>query len=59
MTTYVLFLYLTIQSGTAYATGGPAIIDGFTTLEKCESANQAAKQQIPKYDWGKCMRVER
>jgi hypothetical protein len=28
-------------------------------LEKCEAANQAAKDQLPKYDWGKCMKVER
>jgi hypothetical protein len=58
MTTYVLFLYLStgiLQN----ATGGPAVVDGFKSLEKCEAANQAAKEQLPKYDWGKCLKVDK
>ena len=58
MTTYALFLYLS----TGYlhnATGGPAVVDGFTTMEKCEAANQAAKAQLKQYDWGKCMKVDK
>lgn len=58
MTTYVLFLYLTTGWGTV-ATGGPAVIDGFKTLEKCEDAHRAAATQLPKYDWGKCLKVDR
>lgn len=58
MTTYVLFLYLSTGLGAA-ATGGPSVIDGFATLEKCESAHKAAATQLPKYDWGKCIKVEK
>jgi hypothetical protein len=58
MTTYALFLYLStgiLQN----ATGGPAVVDGFTTMEKCEAAIQAAKAQLKQYDWGKCMKVDK
>jgi len=58
MVTYVLFLYLSTGVLNT-ATGGPAVVDGFATLEKCEAAHMAAAQQIPKYDWGKCLRVEK
>jgi hypothetical protein len=56
MTTYALFLYLSTGFPQS-ATGGPAVVDGFTTMEKCESANQAAKEQLKQYDWGKCLKV--
>ena len=59
MTTYALFIYLVTSPGQMSATGGPAVVDGFKTLEKCEAANQAAKEQLPKYDWGKCLKVEK
>ena len=59
MTSYVLFLYLSMQPGLHSATGGPAVMDGFKTLEKCEAANQAAKEQLKQYDWGKCLKVEK
>ena len=56
MTTYVLILYLTTGWGTV-ATGGPAVIDGFKTIEQCEAANTASKQQLSKYNWGQCIKV--
>ena len=37
--------------------GGPSIIDGFTSADKCEIAHQAVKEQVPKYEWGKCIKV--
>lgn len=58
MITYVLILYLTTGWGTA-ATGGPTVIDGFTTLEKCEFANKVMKTKVQKYDWGQCIKVEK
>lgn len=56
MTTYVLILYLA-TGFLKSATGGPAVVDGFTTIERCEAANQAAKEQLKQYAWGKCMKV--
>lgn len=58
MTTYVLILYLSARPGLYNATGGPAVMDGFKTLEQCEVANQVAKEQL-KYDWGKCLKMEK
>ena len=57
MTSYALFIYLVTSPGWSSSTGGPAIIDGFSSLEKCEIAHQAVKEQVPKYEWGKCIKV--
>lgn len=56
MTTWVLILYLS-TGAMDFATGGPTVIDGFTSREKCEWAKTQAASNIPKYDWGYCMWV--
>ena len=57
MTSYALFIYLVTSPGQMSANGGPSIIDGFTSADKCEIAHQAVKEQVPKYEWGKCIKV--
>jgi hypothetical protein len=59
MTTYLLILYLSMRPGQSSSTGGPAVVDGFKTLEKCEAANQVAKEQLKQYNWGECLKVEK
>lgn len=58
MSTWVLVLYMSVFGGTG-PTGGPAIIDGFTSLENCNIANTVIKEQIKKYDWGKCVEIRK
>lgn len=58
MTTWVLIIYL--STGIAdIATGGPTTIDGFTSLTKCEEANQKMSKELKKYDWGQCIEVNK
>lgn len=55
MTTFVLVMYLSTFAGN-FTTGGPAVIDGFTSLEKCEAARDVVKT-IQKFDWSHCVKV--
>lgn len=59
MTTYVLILYLVTGSGLHSATGGSVGIDGFTTKEKCEMAHTRASIELPRYEWGYCLEVNK
>jgi hypothetical protein len=59
MTTWVLILYLSTRITSNTATGGPTTIDGFTSLQRCEAANQQAARILKKYDWGQCLQVSK
>ena len=55
MTTWVLIIYMSVGISNM-ATGGPTSIDGFTSIEKCESAKIEASK-VPKFDWAHCLKV--
>jgi hypothetical protein len=50
--TWVLIFYMSVGFGTA-STGGPAVIDGFTTEQNCKSA-LAKISNHKRFDWGYC-----
>jgi hypothetical protein len=54
---WTLIFYVSVGWTTA-ATGGPAVIDNFASLEKCEQAGQAVKQEIKQTDWVKCVKTK-
>jgi hypothetical protein len=54
---WTLIFYVSVGFGTA-STGGPAVIDNFASLEKCELAGYAVKQDIKQLDWFKCVKTK-
>ena len=55
MTTYAMIIYLSTFAGNM-TTGGPAVIDGFQSLQKCEVAKKEM-EKVPKFDWARCVPV--
>lgn len=57
MTVWILIFYM--SSGvSSIATGGPAVIDGFTSQEACmDAGNKISK--VKKYDWHECLEVKK
>jgi hypothetical protein len=54
--TWILVIYL--STGIAdIATGGPAVIEGFSSQQTCEAANQQISKTLKKYDWGQCLPI--
>ena len=53
MTTYAMIIYLSTFAANM-TTGGPAVIDGFQSLQKCEVAEM---EKVPKFDWARCVPV--
>lgn len=58
MTVYVLLFYISIGYGTA-STGGPSVINGFTTEVGCDQAlQQLTKRLGSKLDFAYCIKME-
>lgn len=61
MTVWVLVFYMSTGFGSA-STGGPGVIDGFTTKQACQIA-YADMQRDPKFshwlDYGTCIQVKK
>jgi hypothetical protein len=55
MITYALIFYMSTFAGNL-STGGPAVIDGFLSLQKCEAAIKVV-ETAPKFDWARCVPV--
>lgn len=58
MSTWVLIFYMSTSSFTSFATGGPAVIDGFTSQEKC-AAMKSVIDKHQKTDWSLCVEVKK
>jgi hypothetical protein len=54
---WTLIFYVSVGFGNA-SHGGPAVIDNFASLEKCELAGLALKREIKKTDWVKCVKTK-
>jgi len=57
MTTWALIFYMSVGWGTA-STGCPAVIEGFSSYEKCMTANAVVRRE-KQYDWGVCVQMEK
>lgn len=55
--TWILIFYLSSGFGNT-ATGGPAVIEGFTSEAKCNAAIQVINK-TPKFDFGYCKGIEK
>lgn len=58
MTTWVLIVYMSTVPFSSLATGGPAVIDGFTSESACEIAGEKMSG-IKKYDWHVCVEMKK
>jgi len=57
MSTFVLYMFISIGFGSV-ATGGPVIIDGFTSQHNCEAARADFSQELgSKLDTSFCKEV--
>jgi len=57
MITWTLVFYISHGFGLG-ATGGPAVIDGFTSEEKCLAA-KAQVEKLKGFDYAYCLRIEK
>lgn len=56
MSTWILVFYMSTSTPFNFATGGPAVIEGFSSYAKCETAKMLVSK-LPKYDWSVCFEV--
>lgn len=58
MSTWVLIFYMSTMTYANNATGGPAVVDGFTSYSACMAAGDVVSKN-PKYDWHDCVEIKK
>ena len=57
MTTWALIFYMSMGFGGG-STGGPSVVDGFTSPEACAAAQNQVKT-MKYYDWSICVPLKK